>query len=145
MSGKDFKQLADALTRRFVEEGFVVHRYDAYSTDSIYIKLDWGLCNSIRISDHPGYKHLKYRYNIGSWIKKRRHENDKYPRHYYPTKEADVLISTVLRDRKRRMERYGEDVYRKCMRKAKYRAQHASTGFFSHCREVKGERADEKR
>lgn len=31
MSG--FKELADTLARRFMAEGFTVHRYDAYSTD----------------------------------------------------------------------------------------------------------------
>lgn len=69
MSGCDFKALADSLSERFLAEGFTVHRYDAYSTSSVYLKLDCGMCNSIRISDHRGKKHLAYRYNIGPWIK----------------------------------------------------------------------------
>lgn len=136
MSKKEFKELASTLARTFVEEGFVVHRYNAYSTCSIYLKLDYGACNSIRISDHPGYKHLKYRYNVGSWITKRRHENDRYPRHYYPTEEADALISAILRDRQRRKARYGEGGYEQLVQKGKHLAQNAKTGFFSHCKEV---------
>ena len=56
MSGCDFKALADSLSERFLAEGFTVHRYDAYSTSSVYLKLDCGMCNSIRISDHRGKK-----------------------------------------------------------------------------------------
>ena len=89
MSGCDFKALADSLSERFLAEGFTVHRYDAYSTSSVYLKLDCGMCNSIRISDHRGKKHLAYRYNIGPWIKKRWHDNDgRCPRHYYPIDES---------------------------------------------------------
>ena len=92
MSGCDFKALADSLSERFLAEGFTVHRYDAYSTSSVYLKLDCGMCNSIRISDHRGKKHLAYRYNIGPWIKKRWHDHDgRYPRHYYPIDEADEI------------------------------------------------------
>ena len=45
MSGCDFKALADSLSERFLAEGFTVHRYDAYSTSSVYLKLDCGMCN----------------------------------------------------------------------------------------------------
>lgn len=136
MSGEAFKKLADDLTERFIAEGFVVHRYDAYSTNSVYIKLDCGMCNSIRVSDHRGKKHLKYRYNIGSWIKERRHENDKYPRHYYPINEVDVLVKTVLRDRQRRKERYGVDKYEALMRKNEHEGAKASCGFWSQAVKV---------
>lgn len=30
----------------------VIHRYDAYSTNSVYLKFDYGVGNSLRISDH---------------------------------------------------------------------------------------------
>ena len=38
-------------------------RYDAYSTNSVYLKLDYGLLYSVRLSDHKGKKKLKYRFN----------------------------------------------------------------------------------
>lgn len=135
----NFKQLADDLARRFVAEGFVVHRYDAYSTESVYLKLDWGACCSIRISDHPGYKHLRYRYNIGSWITAGRHEGGKYPRHFYQTKNANKMVERILSDRKKRIAEYGEDGYRALMEQGWARAANAKTGFFSHCRLVGGE------
>ena len=53
-----------------LEKGFIVQRYDSVTTNSIYLKLDYGMCNSIRISDHKGKKHLSYMYNLRSDIKK---------------------------------------------------------------------------
>lgn len=41
-----------------------IHRYDAYSTNSVYLKFDYGLGNSLRISDHHGKERLNYRFNI---------------------------------------------------------------------------------
>lgn len=59
MSNSIITQVADTLCRRLLSAGFIVHRYDAYSTNSIYLKLDCGVCNSIRISDHTGKSYLK--------------------------------------------------------------------------------------
>lgn len=41
----------------------LIHRYDAYSTNSVYLKFDYGVANSLRIADHAGKKHLAYRFN----------------------------------------------------------------------------------
>lgn len=134
----DLKALADDLARRFVAKGFTVHRYDAYSTDSVYLKLDWGACNSVRISDHTGKKHLKYRYNIGSWIKEGRHEgvNGKYPRHYYQAKHADRLVKRAVADREERIEKRGEDGYRSLVDLGREQAASARSGFWPQARKV---------
>lgn len=42
----------------------LIHRYDAYSTNSVYLKFDYGLGNSLRLSDHTGKAGLNYRFNI---------------------------------------------------------------------------------
>jgi len=49
----------------------IIHRYDSYSTNSIYLKFDYGVANSLRISDHDGKQHLRYRYNILESMKDR--------------------------------------------------------------------------
>ena len=36
------KQIAKYLTEELVRLGFVVHKYNAVTTDSIYLKLDYG-------------------------------------------------------------------------------------------------------
>ena len=45
----ELENLADSIANRLAREGFIVQRYDAKTTDSIYLKLDYGVCNSIRI------------------------------------------------------------------------------------------------
>lgn len=55
------QSIADSLIHTLSQAGFTIQRYDASTTDSIYLKLDYGVGNSIRIS---GKKHLNYRYNI---------------------------------------------------------------------------------
>ena len=42
----------------------LIHRYDAYSTNSVYLKFDYGVANSLRIADHAGKEYLSYRFNI---------------------------------------------------------------------------------
>lgn len=47
----------------------LIHRYDAYSTNSVYLKFDYGLGNSLRLSDHTGKAGLNYRFNIITTLK----------------------------------------------------------------------------
>lgn len=116
----NLKELADYLCERLITEGFIVQRYDAYKTDSIYLKLDFGVCNSIRIADHPGKRYLKYRYNIGSFVKKYRYENKRgLPRLYFRQDQADALIEQALRDRESKLKRYGADRYQRFMEENK--------------------------
>lgn len=107
--------LAAYIQGRLLNEGFVIQRYDAYSTDSIYLKLDFGVCNSIRISDHKGKKHLKYRYNIGPFVNKFAIVKEKYDRFYYRADKADRLVKKVISDRNQKLEQYGEARYREFM------------------------------
>ena len=84
--------LADFITGQLIREGFVVQRYDACTSDSIYLKLDYGVCNSIRIIGHQGKKHLKYRYNIGPFVEEYSMEKDKFDRFYYRADKAKNMI-----------------------------------------------------
>lgn len=111
------KELADYIQCRLLEEGFIIQRYNAYSTASIYLKLDYGACNSIRISDHRGKQHLKYRYNIGSFVKCFSKEKDKYDRFYYRDDKVDNLIKKVISDKKQKLEQYGKEKYECFMRR----------------------------
>lgn len=78
---------------------------DAFSTKSIYLKLDYGACGSVRISDHPGYGHLNYRWNIGDHIGEVGHENmaGSHPRSYYPASKWRRMVSQIVKERARRM------------------------------------------
>lgn len=116
----ELNSLADYIANQLISEGFIVQRYNAYTTNSIYLKLDYGVCNSIRISDHPSKKYLKYRYNIGTFVNRFREEKDKYIRYYYRTDRAENMIRKILKDRDFKKSRYGEVAYQKFMQKNKY-------------------------
>lgn len=90
-----------------LNEGFIVQRYDAYSTNSVYLKLDYGLCNSIRISDHNGKKHLSYMYNLRSDINKFYVERDKFTRYYYPFKSYQQLVYSILYNKDQKIKKHG--------------------------------------
>lgn len=107
LRGVALKEFAKELCEELLKEGFIIYRYDAYSTNSIYLKLDFGVCNSIRISDHDGKKELKYRYNIGSHIKKSNMRVDKYPRFYFPVSAVSDMVKKICSDRNEKLKRYG--------------------------------------
>ena len=58
------KQVANILIDKLKKLGFVVCIYNAISTNSIYLKLDYGVCCGIRIADHKGKKKYHYRFNV---------------------------------------------------------------------------------
>lgn len=121
ISGDDMetREIADLLQQKLISNGFIVQRYNAYSTDSIYLKLDYGACNSIRIAGHQGKKHLKYRYNIGSYIKQAGYKRDKYDRFFYPADCVEMLLKQIVSDRSTKIGRYGESRYWAMMEKNK--------------------------
>lgn len=137
---KRFKRLADEIAQALIAEGFTVHRYDAVTTDSVYLKLDWGACNSIRISDHPGHHHLKYRYNIGTWIGQAMETEDTYPRFYWPADKAAEMVAKCVEDRSARIGWSGTGGYEQIIEKKKREARRATTGFWTHARKVKRKR-----
>ena len=137
MAQKNFKQIALKLQNRLLAEGFVIQRYDAFSTKSIYLKLDYGLCNSIRISDHTGKKHLQYMFNLGKDIKAIRHEKQEFMRYYYPFNKMDELIDHILRHRANKMRCYG-DTYAEAMEQTR-QANQNNRGFWSKAYLVKND------
>lgn len=125
----ELDSLASSIAERLIAEGFIVQRYNAYTTNSIYLKLDYGVCNSIRISDHSGKKYLKYRYNIGPFVGKFREEKDKYPRLYYRADKAENMIARIIKDRDFKISRYGCESYAEFMLKNK-KANANAPGFW---------------
>ena len=100
------------IAERLLEAGVDIRYYSAYSTSSRYMKLDDGVLNTVRISNHPGKPRLRYRYEIGPHIKKRRTVmKNGYPSHLYPEADIDVLIGDILAERACRIDAWGEDRY----------------------------------
>lgn len=131
------KEIVQYLEIELLKLGFILHRYDAYSTNSIYLKLDYGACNSIRISDHRGYDHLSYKYEINTnftyngWKK----DNKDFWRYRCTTSKKDIdnLIKLIVEDRQ----------YKKCFNNYNrviedYKIKSKDCkGFWEKCWEVK--------
>lgn len=133
------QETASWIIKELLAEGFTIQRYDAASTGSIYLKLDYGVCNSIRISDHNGKDYLKYRYNIGPHIEKEHTEIDKYPRIYMPLSQAGQLAQRIVKDRKAKRKQYGAQNYQKYMEVNRKKNKDAK-GFWAKAHLVTGGR-----
>ena len=125
------KDVAREIEKRLLAEGVVIQRYNAYTTGSIYLKFDYGLANSIRISDHTGKRHLSYMFNIGSDIVAPRVVKDTFTRYYYPFSAIDDVVQHILRHRRRKITQFNSlDSYGAAMQAAK-ETNNGSRGFWS--------------
>ena len=110
------KQMAKILIKELSELGFTVHRYNAVTTSSIYLKLDYGVCCGIRISNHSGKKKYHYRFNI---VKGYNGDKVTYSKnlisYFYTFEQISQLIRDVQHERNKKIQRYGLNNYKKYM------------------------------
>ena len=116
------RETADEIQEKLLDMGFTVHRLDSFTTNSVYLKVDCGVCHSIRVSDHRGKKHLKYRYNIGSYVRKFRSVHDMHRRYYFTVHQIDVLG--------------GRKAYKEQVQRFRERGEAMTEGFWTKCWEV---------
>lgn len=119
MKNNELIEICNKIIDFLLDNGFSVLRYDAYSTNSIYLKLDYGVCYSIRISDHPGKAYLNYRYNVilGGTVHTDIVKGKQ--RYYYGDRDLVLLFDQIYKDRQERIGKYGRDLYNKFMEKNK--------------------------
>jgi hypothetical protein len=105
MSIKDYmyKLLSD-----LDQKGFILQYYTAYSTSSCYIKLDYGMSNSIRISDHKGIDKYPYRFNLMIDLDKSYEEDGRY---YYSIKDYNKMIIDIKHFKDEQLVKYGFSYY----------------------------------
>lgn len=131
MTGKD---IVNTIIPAFLENGFIVHQYNAYSTSSIYLKLDYGLACGIRIADHPGKKKYNYRFNV---IKDYKGDKviikDGLVCYFYNFDEIDTLINSVLKEKEEKIKKYGLSNYKT------YMERQAKCDLFKRFKKVKGD------
>lgn len=137
---RDLSAIANELIDALHDRGFVIQRYDAYSTNSIYLKLDYGVSNSIRIGDHQGKKKLNYRYNIGPGISRFYRKDDQYPRFYFPDDQVMKLVDLIEEERIQRIRKYGTKRYFQYMEKNREEGKN-QPGFWQCARLVERKRA----
>lgn len=97
----------DQIIRTLKQNGITVQRYNADSR-SVYLKLDYGVLNSIRISDHEGRAKLNYRYNLRSDIQVSRYDKAT-KRFFFPATDVSGLLRQILSDHNDRRTRYGDE------------------------------------
>ena len=127
-------EVANDLTSRLIRNGLIVHQYKAYSTNSIYLKLDYGLACGIRIADHPGRKKYNYRFNVikdykGNKVIKK----DGLICYFYSFDELDGLLDAIQKEKQEKIEKYGLQNYQIYMNKQ------AKTDLYKRFKKVKGE------
>ena len=85
-------------------EGFILQYYMAYSTSSCYIKLDYGIANSIRIADHKGKDKYPYRFNLMIGLNESYEDNG---RSYYSINDYEKMIKDINKFKDEQLEKYG--------------------------------------
>ncbi|MFW5962594.1 MAG: hypothetical protein ACOCQR_03160 [bacterium] len=125
----EINKIAQKIIEELKKDDFIIQRYDSYSSKSVYLKIDFGVCNSIRISDHTGKGHLKYRYNIQTDIKENRIEDNKFERRYYRADNVKELIKDIKKAKKDKLKKYGKENYEKYMEQNK-KDGHKKKGFW---------------
>lgn len=130
---KETQRVAVALIALLKQEGFIIQRYDSITTSSIYLKLDYGVCNSVRIGDHKGKRQYKYRYNVDIGRKQiNRHKTaEGWPRWYYPETELQTLVRDVICERQRLQVKNGTDNYWALMAQRRFESSGAK-GFWQN-------------
>ena len=99
---------ADYVSGVLCDKGCIVHRYDAVSTSSVYLKVDAGVACSIRLSDHDGHYHLRYRFNYLAHVPgdEVEHTYDEMDRYFYQAGAVDQMIEDILELREQRYLMY---------------------------------------
>lgn len=114
------KQIAKILVQKLLDMGFIVHRYNAITTSSIYLKLDYGVCCGIRISNHNGKKKYHYRFNV---VKDYTGDKIIYFKnlisYFYTFEELPQLLVAVQKERETKIKRYGLENYKSYIEKEK--------------------------
>ena len=140
---QSLNDIAEAVIQK-LQGKVIIHRYDAYSTNSIYLKFDYGVANSLRISDHDGKKHLRYRYNILESMGKKQNKEIRTRQGLEMVFYSPAMINACCRDilaaKKARVERYRD--YDAIVEQAKEKAAKPQKGFWSGARLISGQEAE---
>lgn len=109
-------EISNKLIKLLKEKGFEISKYYAKTTKSIYLKLDYGVCCGIRISDHNGKKKYKYKFNLLKYYKGPKIVNDNgYIRLFYDYENINELIEAVIKEKNEKIKKYGQNNYQEYM------------------------------
>lgn len=106
---EDILSVTDFIIKRLKKAELFVQRYNSVTSNSIYLILDFGVCNSIRISDHKSKKYLTYKYNVIQGFKGIHcsHSPTGLHRYYYGFENVDIMIKRIISSRQAKISRLG--------------------------------------
>lgn len=125
------REVVDALG-----DTFIIQRYDSVTSRSVYLKFDYGVCNSLRLSDHEGKPYYSYKFNIGTHIERIRRVEEEYTRFYYPEHETERFFRDVIELKESIIQSYGYNAYQKFKRR-NLKENSGSSGFWSRAKVVR--------
>lgn len=111
------EEMANELAEKLKKQNIIVQRYRRKKDNSIVLKLDYGVLNSVQIrEDVKENDDLHYKYNIIYKLldKKITREKNDYGvvvRYFYPFTRKNELLMQVLEDRMKKVLKYGEKNY----------------------------------
>ena len=116
----------------------IIHYYHSYTSNSIYIKLDYGAANSIRISDHDksdnGYNY-KYELRTDKTLSWHRFENDIY-KIMYPATQIEQLANKIIKEREKKINEKGQSYLNELNKRKNYMDSEKSKKFYKLCTEL---------
>lgn len=125
---------AERIISVLKENNVTIQRYDSVTTESIYLKLDYGVAFSIRISNHKGKKHLKYRYNV--FLEGKTQYDPIAHRYYYSKDDVNMMLSNILTERHQKISKYGVTNYKEFMLNNKQAHSSDKRGFWKQAQLV---------
>ena len=104
----NIKEYMQKILYDLSQEGFILQYYEAYSTSSCYIKLDYGVSNSIRIADHKGKDKYPYRFNLMIGLEKSYTDDGRY---YYSVDDYKEMITDIKKFKEEQLNKFGFKYY----------------------------------
>lgn len=111
------EEMANELAEKLKKQNIVVQRYRRKKDNSIVLKLDYGVLNSVQIAeDVRENDDLHYKYNViyrllDKKITKEKNDYGVFVRYFYPFTRKNELLMQVLEDRMKKVLKYGEKNY----------------------------------
>lgn len=111
-------RVADDISNALLPLGVTIHRNDSITTLSVYLKFDYGVLNSVRISDHRGKDQFVFKYNIRTDVEEAYTSNavafaQSTEHHFFPLADWEKVVRRILIHRAMLIGKYGEGGYQK--------------------------------
>lgn len=133
------QESADYVQQRLLRKEYTVHRYESITTLSIYIKVDYGVGETIRISDHIGKinKNCKFNLDVTKLGKRKGVIDSIYgARTFYTLDNIDRMVNDIIKHRNNKVGNYGGiEKYLQAVNNAKEN-RNMSGGFWKYAIEV---------